>query len=162
MNPQPIDPSTLPLRDIHLPEPIGWWPPAPGWWLLLLLAVGIIGWTCYEYHRRRMWRAVRGRLRRIEHNFHTTQDHRQLVRDLSALLRQAAISRFGRARCAGLTAGDWAGFLDEFGNEKLFAGDMFSVVTEAPYQAQPRFDGEKLIGVCERWLHSVTCKGQRS
>lgn len=25
----------LPLRDIHLPLPLGYWPLAPGWWYLL-------------------------------------------------------------------------------------------------------------------------------
>ncbi|MGB5468066.1 MAG: DUF4381 family protein, partial [Sedimenticolaceae bacterium] len=30
------------LRDYHLPDAVGWWPPAPGWWLLfgLLLVLG--------------------------------------------------------------------------------------------------------------------------
>lgn len=36
MNPQ--DPLAQ-LKDIHLPEAVGWWPPAPGWWLLALLAL---------------------------------------------------------------------------------------------------------------------------
>lgn len=27
------------LRDIHLPDPISWWPPAPGWWILAVIVV---------------------------------------------------------------------------------------------------------------------------
>ena len=30
-----MDEKALPLRDLHLPEPIGWWPLAPGWWVIL-------------------------------------------------------------------------------------------------------------------------------
>ncbi|MBV1912177.1 MAG: DUF4381 domain-containing protein, partial [Cycloclasticus sp.] len=29
----------LPLRDIHLPDAITWWPPAIGWWLLLAVII---------------------------------------------------------------------------------------------------------------------------
>jgi hypothetical protein len=162
MNPSAIDPATLPLRDIHLPEPVGWWPPAPGWWLLMLLAVGVIGWSCYQFRRRRMWRLVRDRLKRIEQDFATTENHQRLARDLSALLRQAAITRFGRRRCAGLVGSDWAAFLDATGGGKLFADEFVTAVSEAPYQAQPLFDGEKLISACERWLKSISCQGRRS
>ncbi len=41
MNPQ--DPLAQ-LRDIHLPEAVDWWPPAPGWWLLTLLVLLV---SCY-------------------------------------------------------------------------------------------------------------------
>ena len=34
MIPQGLNPETLNLRDIHLPEAIFWWPLAPGWWIL--------------------------------------------------------------------------------------------------------------------------------
>ena len=28
--------SLAQLRDIQLPEPISWWPLAPGWWVLII------------------------------------------------------------------------------------------------------------------------------
>src|SRR5262245_66626316 len=62
MNPT-VDMSALPLRDIHLPGAISWWPPAPGWWVLAALAmlvavvVGLYYWR--ERHRRTALRALR-------------------------------------------------------------------------------------------------------
>jgi len=37
------------LHDIHLPEAIGWWPLAPGWYLLtaaIAIACLLIGFLC--------------------------------------------------------------------------------------------------------------------
>ena len=30
-----MDPQQIPLRDLHLPDAISWWPLAPGWWLAI-------------------------------------------------------------------------------------------------------------------------------
>ncbi|MBL4782619.1 MAG: DUF4381 domain-containing protein [Porticoccaceae bacterium] len=40
------------LRDIHLPQAVHWWPPAPGWWLVALLSLALITWL-YRYLRTR-------------------------------------------------------------------------------------------------------------
>ena len=47
--------AQLPLKDIHLPPEIGIWPPAPGWWVLLILVLAVIGlsiwlWRRYQRH----------------------------------------------------------------------------------------------------------------
>ena len=34
-----MDPKQIPLRDLHLPEGIGWWPLAPGWWVVIALVM---------------------------------------------------------------------------------------------------------------------------
>ena len=49
MNPQ--DPLSQ-LKDIHLPATGGFWPPAPGWWLLaliLLLAHLVMRYTVMQF-----------------------------------------------------------------------------------------------------------------
>jgi len=32
------------LRDIHLPEAVHWWPPAPGWWIVAALLLALTVW----------------------------------------------------------------------------------------------------------------------
>ena len=49
------------LRDYHLPEPISWWPPAPGWWLLASLAVAALA-VLLLWRRERRLSLSSGRL----------------------------------------------------------------------------------------------------
>lgn len=54
-----VDPTRLPLRDVHLPPSPSWWPPAPGWWwlgaIVLLLVLAWLGWRGWRRARRRRW-----------------------------------------------------------------------------------------------------------
>ena len=110
------DPSTLPLREIHLPESVGWWPPAPGWWLLpvfLLLGLAAAWYGCLLY-RRRKYSAVnmaRRELAEIRSRYVTDRDTGHCVRSVSGLLRRVSISVFPRAESAGLTGDEWVAFL---------------------------------------------------
>ena len=38
------NPALAQLKDIHLPQAVHWWPPAPGWWLVALLVLALTIW----------------------------------------------------------------------------------------------------------------------
>ena len=137
------DPSTLPLREIHLPESVGWWPPAPGWWLLpvlLLLGLGA-AWFSRLLYRRRKYSAIsmaRKELAAIRSRYAADTDAGRCVRSVSGLLRRVSISVFPRAESAGLTGDEWVAFLQS-GNSQKVTGKKGSILE--------RHTGQGLSGI---------------
>lgn len=148
----------LPLRDIHLPEPVSWWPPAPGWWLLLMLLAALVALAVFlqhRYSRKALQRAARQALLQIGDAYRQSGDTRVLAQQLSMWLRRVTLSRYPRQEVAGLTGSAWLRFLD-----RTLAGDEFQhgvgrVLTAAPYSADTRVDGPALLRLCERWLQQL-------
>ena len=54
-----MDEKALPLRDLHLPEPVGWWPLAPGWWVILVIVATALGYVLWRLYRRWQFNAPR-------------------------------------------------------------------------------------------------------
>ena len=149
----------LPLRDIHLPGPISWWPPAPGWWILVvLLMVGTILVVAYTHYRRKRNRIRRVSLKEIDaiqEVFQSHRDNTRLVRELSVLLRRVCISRYPRVDVASLTGVEWASFLDRNIDGKPFSeGDGIVLITE-PYRKNPDIDANALLSCCRSWIAAL-------
>lgn len=156
MNPTP-QPSQLILRDIHLPNPVSWWPPAPGWWMLLALLILFTLatlWGIRRYHRRSYRRLALRQLATLEQNFNQQQDGQQLIQQLSQLLRHMAVLHYPPQQCAGLHGETWLEFLDQpFGAVKPFSTGAGQCLASGPYQqATPQLDTVALFQLSRRWL----------
>ena len=142
--------AELPLQDIHLPAAVHSWPPAPGWWLLLvlLLAAMLAGWRCWQ--RRRLRRLALAHLNALARR--PSDPH--LAVALSRLLRQAVISHFPADK-AGLTGQRWLDFLDRPFADRPFSTGSGRCLLDAPYRVDARIDSAALIALCRRWLKKL-------
>jgi len=158
---QTTDPATLPLRDIHLPDPVSWWPLAPGWWVLLLLIIVAGSLIVFFIQRHRNYRSsavylAKQELERIKDEFVFTQDKLILVKEISELIRRLSISLFKRDETASLTGKEWLEFLDQQTENKHFSSGVGFILIEAPYQAKPDYESSDLISLTSSWIESVS------
>ncbi len=145
------------LRDIHLPAEPSWWPPAPGWWILALLAIAVIFWCIVLLRRRlslRRWqKQILGELDRIDAGAESAKHAPIVISELSQLLRRA--SRLVDVNASSLRGNAWLGFLDS-----ILGGDEFSNgpgrnLLDGPYQREAHVDVKPLLDLVRRWLKRV-------
>ena len=109
-----MQPTQLPLKDIHLPEAIGWWPPAIGWWLLAVLiplSIAFLYWLYKRLTRKTAIKTAKNNLAAIKQN--PALDNSKKLHELSMLIRRVAISVNPRTEVASLTGRQWLAFLDK-------------------------------------------------
>ena len=158
MNPDPL----TDLRDWHLPDPVSWWPPALGWWLLAgLLLVGL--WFAMRGGRgwRRQGSSTQAALRQLDDLGKTLArdgDRRRFVVCVSQLLRRLALVRYPREQVAGLSGETWLAFLDATGGGGGFTQGAGRVLAESAYRAEAsaerKVDPERLLRLAADWIHA--------
>ncbi len=130
---------TLPLRDLHLPVPVGWWPLAPGWWFLILLATLAIAYGLARAYQRRQRNAARRyalrELARFEAEYLEHNDPVTLGKQLSQLLRRGMLAYAPRAEIAGLTGEAWLRWLDRGMPLPYFHTEGGKSLLQLPYRS---------------------------
>lgn len=133
-----MDETQLPLRDLHLPDAIGWWPLAPGWWLLLLLAAGALTYLLLRAFRAWQKNAPRrfalAELARYEKEYLQHRDPVTLGKQLSELLRRGMLAYASRGEVAGLTGDEWLIWLDNGMPLPYFHTQGGKSLLELPYR----------------------------
>jgi hypothetical protein len=170
MNPT-IDVSQLPLRDIHLPAPIGWWPPALGWWLVAALVLVAGALFAVHYYRARHKRAALRAVTRVRKALEEGAEPVACLQFLSTVLRRFAMTSVARTRTAvdaepevaGLIGERWLRYLDGRWAKTEFSAGAGRQLLAAPY-ARPnsvaRDKAIELAALCTAWLVAQPAAGR--
>ncbi|WP_419419667.1 DUF4381 domain-containing protein [Legionella sp. D16C41] len=133
------DPVLAKLHDIHLPNPIGWWPLAPGWYILIgliIIIVSLLITIAYRYYKYgRAKRQAYQLLAKYEQDYLQNSDTSTTCAKVSELLRRVALAYFPRQEVASLQGEAWINFLNNSSKDINFNA-VRQYLLEMPYQNQ--------------------------
>ncbi|HEY0961093.1 MAG TPA: DUF4381 domain-containing protein [Pseudomonadales bacterium] len=148
------------LADIHLPDPVGLWPPAPGWWVLAALAILALV-LLYRrqiarvFLRRRLGSALREldvAYRAFEAGTDRNAAGLQLLQAFNAILKRVALVHFSEPGLPRLSGRAWLRFLDEKVGGNDFAAGVGQALGDGIYRPVFDADAPALHALCRRWI----------
>lgn len=155
--------NELPLKDIHLPEEILWWPPAPGWWLLLILVIIFVSylprllrwlrWKPVKTHSLRELARIRADMDRAD--IGNGLEQQRVSQEISILLRRTVISYCGRVIGASVTGKNWVEQLNRLAGDECFTAEQNEWLSIGQYQPSARCDLESMLHSCESWIKAL-------
>lgn len=161
------------LQDVSTPAPVGYWPLAPGWWVLIALFFAVViasitGFMAWQKNKKlnKYRKTAQRLLAKLESDFNTnTINAQEALQQLNVLTKQAYFAAYPAARLtiSGESGERWYEWLNKTigksGNDLWAALDKS--VFELSYQPT-RLDGSNnhdshqkvnhLFGFCRRWI----------
>jgi hypothetical protein len=157
------DPGSLQnLNDILEPAAVGFWPPAPGVWLVvalvLLWVIAVVVTLWFRFRQNAYRRAGVRELGNIRLRMDTPDGRKSAVQELSALLKRVALTAFPRKEVAALSGDEWLAFLDASSGGGWFSSHPGSLLAETAYRPS-NFSMEvsdreinELFHLTEKWI----------
>jgi len=105
------------LHDIIVPDAIGFFPPAPGWYIVgLLLLTLLFHWSIQGYKKYQKSQYKRDALKELETY---NQSNKEEVIMLLSLAKRVGIVAFGRPNIAKLSDDSWWDFMEQHSKAKV-------------------------------------------
>jgi len=160
--------NELPLRDIHLPDAVSLWPPAIGWWILVIviaaLAFGLYKFYKIKKHKQKTAyrKMALDELKIIKQSFSQQDSSIECLRAISHLLRRIALSYLPREKVASLTGTQWVSQLNHLAQQAGFTSTHTELLIHGPYQQQFDYDQNELFESCENWIKQLPAQPDKA
>lgn len=155
-----VDPAQLPLRDIHLPAPPSWWPPAPGWWLLGALLVCVPLAVALGLHLRRRGALRRRALRELATLRESAAPPAHVAAEVALLIRRVSRAFDPARHHVAATGPAWLARVRAIA-PGFDAPELGETLLRAPYATRVEADAAALLGALERWIRALPTSARR-
>ena len=161
MQPDPLQQ----LRDVHLPADPSWWPPAIGWWVLLLALTGVVTWLIYKGISR--WRrgAALRRVKVLQQENYTALANGDIT-DLefadrtNELIKRLLVRAMHQRSLAPLAGDAWLQALDQLSGTEMFTRGPGNALGSLRFQLEPEFDSAGLNDATTKLFGSLNVNSQ--
>lgn len=173
----PSDPLSQ-LADIRLPEDVGLWPLAPGWYVLAAVLLGLLAYALvvlFRVVRKRRILAQANRelelcLKRREQALDNDKPgakgisdaNLDYVNDVNAVLRRVALVHFPQHRVASLNGGQWLQFLKDSGDTSLLDDQTAQALSQGRFAPRCEVNPDALHAMAARWIRSLYTASART
>lgn len=153
------------LADIHLPEPVSFWPPAPGWWVLAILLLFLVLWMSRKSFLANRRRKIKAQALNELEKCYSTYSHDsdsdsnrlklRYVNEANSVLKRVALVHFPGAAVAGLGGPEWVGFIKDNGQSDLLTSEIADALSHGRFQTKLEINVDEMNNFATQWIASL-------
>ena len=145
------------LEPISPPGDIAFWPPQPGWYVVLVILLLLFGYGIFRYTQFRKRNAYRKKALFELERLGTAPFTGDSVSELNHLLKATALQRYPRKQVAGLTGKSWLNFLDNTVSGTHFSESPNTILENVSFTSKQATEltanqWENLVSMSAIWI----------
>ena len=145
------------LRDVHLPEPVSWWPLAFGWWLLIAFGcIAIIAMLIFLHRKKQQNQYRKEALLQLDNVYSIWQQDKNTVaylQSVNAVLKRSIQHTKGASHFLRLSGVNWVSSLNSLVKKPLSEQTQNALSIDC-YQAHSDADVSDVQANATRWIKS--------
>jgi hypothetical protein len=149
----------LPIKDIHMPSPVGLWPLAPGWYFviffMIVFGIFLVMKSLKLCRRKKYKKSILAQVDALERRVLKGMEARSAIADLSILLKRLALSHFADQNPGALSGQHWLDFLNRTGKCDLFTKDVGEIIFKSMYQKDVKLSTDDFFHAAKVWVKVV-------
>ena len=153
------------LADIHLPEPVSYWPPAIGWWILaaivLVLLVILLRKFASSRRQQKICQYALAELQRCYDSYSHAdpasidQSKLDYVNQFNTVVRRVALVHYPQGNVASLDGASWVDFIRQKGESSLMTDDIATALQYGRFQTKCEVDVDAMQSFGQQWIESL-------